>query len=301
MPIPACVLIALLLAALPALPATGDEWVEPPPGSTAIGGKALSVVRPAEFYAEVALDELNVYLRSKEADQVTLFYSYDAPGHWPSRDWRSKTMRHRESLWDAQIPVSELTVPIVYFAKIRGSTSVMTAMRVIQPQTAGMRKPSELFWPYLEGFEEPGPWEIVGAVGEVDRVQPGFSGDSALRVSIPKDKRSATISTTRIRAWHFTARNADGIRLRANAPKRGRLRLTLITNSGTSTQSSMTSTAELKGTDWELVHFPARSFKNRSLAGVDRATIEFVSEGPSEIHLDDLELTGPWRVRGLRR
>lgn len=293
-------LIALTALSLPAAP---DGWVIPSPGVTQVGGRAYPAVRPAEFYAEVVLDELNVYLRSDSAAGVTLFYSHDEPGHWPSRNWRKTAMRQRGTLWDATLPVAVAGVPVVYFARLEGASPGMTPMRVVRPDEAGMRRPSRIFWPFLAGFESGvGPWETVNDIGQIAVAKSAFQGNGALEISIPDGKRSVTVATPLVRGWHFSRQGAVGLRFAVRCERgEGRVRLTLFSDAGTKSQKVVyRSAAKDVARGWRVLDFPMRDAAAADLGRVDRLTVEFVGSGPETFALDDLELTGNWPGKRLR-
>jgi hypothetical protein len=76
---------------------------------------------------------------------------------------------------------------------------------------------------------------------------------------------------------------------------------TLVSNSGPDRQTVMTAKSAVEvGREWKLIRFPVTAFHSRFFVDVDRATIEFIGEGPTEFFLDDLQLEGRWRPFGLR-
>jgi hypothetical protein len=82
---------------------------------------------------------------------------------------------------------------------------------------------------------------------------------------------------------------------------KGWILLTLVSNSGPDRQTVMTAKSAVEvGREWKLIRFPVTAFHSRFFVDVDRATIEFIGEGPTEFFLDDLQLEGRWRPFGLR-
>ena len=296
------ILFATLLVVSHAQAATGDRWLE---RTAAYPWEIGSAILPRESFvtlkAEVLIGKLNVFWRAAAglAEQtVTLHYSADYPGHWTARDWRPISMRKRGNLFDAKLPVADLDVPIVYYLSIgNDGRATISPPRVLHPRTLGMEAPSTLFWPFLEGFEaERRNWSSVNNVA-LSQSQP-HNGLQSLRVSIPTGKRSASVHTTRVRGWYFRQRNATGLKIWLKASKPDtKVRFKLTSNHGTERAEVTPSSREARiGPQWQLVELPFSTFSVTTPGEVDLFSLEFVKDGPVEIHLDDLELTGQWRI-----
>ncbi|MEQ2008959.1 MAG: hypothetical protein ABMA26_19430 [Limisphaerales bacterium] len=237
--------------------------------------------------------------------RLTLHYSADFPGHWPSRDWRTLPLTQRGAVWEATLPVEELDVPLVYFVSDGSPTpALLSSMRVVSPRLAGMEKPSRVFWPFLDGFEEGVTgWELASDSATIPQLKASPSahdGNAALSVTIPAGQRSVTVSTTRVRGWHYSLQLATGLRVWLRAPGgSGRSRFTLHANAGTTNAISALSAVEAALDDkWRKVDLSFSSFPNFPVVGTDLFSIEFIGEGPREFLVDDLRLLGRWKLPG---
>ncbi len=237
--------------------------------------------------------------------RVTLHFSADAPGHWPARDWRTLAMTQRGAAWEATLPVDDLDVPLVYFVSDGTRTPTqLSPMRVVSPRLAGMEKPSRIFWPFLEGFEDGiAGWEFMSAPADVPPLKTSpnaHDGNAALSVTLPAGRRSVTIGTPRVRGWHYSLQLATGLRVWLRAPGgSGRARFTLHTNAGTTNAIVATSTIEATLDDkWRKVDLSFSSFPNFPMVNTDWFSIEFSGEGPREFLVDDLRLLGRWKLPG---
>lgn len=294
-------------AGVPAvLPA--DDWVT----NAVIYPRFVSNAAPqrelfATLMAEPVAGKLRIWWQPSlfnSNSTAILWTSFDAPGHWPSRDWRSRPMTGRGGIWDARLAITELDVPVVYFVEERqkGRTNV-SAMRACHPQAAGLEMPSRMFWPFIEGFEEGlESWQLHRAPkgAEIKEGAPAFHGRFALEASLPAGSTSMVVATTRIRGWQLTRHGVNGIglylRMRTGS---GRARFAFLTNTGTRNEKKFESrvTAELKE-EWKPVELPLESFPELRAAAVDSMLIEFFGEGPAEFLIDDVWLLGPWRPGG---
>ena len=237
--------------------------------------------------------------------RLTLHYSADFPGHWPARDWRTMPLTQRGTVWEATLPVEELDVPMVYFVSDGSpAPALLSSMRVVSPRLAGMEKPSRVFWPFLDGFEDGGTsWELVSAPATIPQLKASPSahdGNAALSVTLPAGQRSVTVSTTRVRGWHYSLQLATGLRVWLRAPGgSGRARFTLHANAGTTNAISALSTVEAVLDDkWRKVDLSLSSFPNFPVVSTDLFSIEFSGEGPREFLVDDLRLLGRWKLPG---
>ena len=236
---------------------------------------------------------------------VVLHFSADAPGHWAARDWRTLPMTRRGAVWEATLLVEELDVPLVYFVSVGAETpTLLSPMRVISPRLAGMEKPSRVFWPFLDGFEQGvSGWELIPSSTAAPPLKTSaiaHDGNAALSVPLPAGQRSVTVGTARVRGWHNSLQLATGLRvwLRA-AGGSGKARFTLHTNAGTTSAVSAVSTIEAVLDDkWRKVDLSFSSFPNFPVASTDLFSIEFSGEGPREFLVDDLRLLGRWKLPG---
>lgn len=232
---------------------------------------------------------------------VSVFASADAPGHWPVRDWREFATIERGTNWEAKIPVDDVDVPVAYFvSKVRSGQTNFSPMRLAYPRELGLEEPTRIFWPFIEGFEEgAASWRLAAADSGTMKISTeAKNGHAALRVSLPADKRSVTIGTTRIRGWRTLHPGIRGLSLWLRT--RGgeaTVRLALHVNALTSNQVVSVSPLEGRVTDqWQRVDVSFDSFPKLAPANVDWFTLEFIADGPREILVDDLQFLGPWKL-----
>ena len=274
-------------------------------------GLATNALQPDAFAAlrtEHLAEQLKVrwHPASPPAQpRVLLHFSADAPGHWPARDWRTLPLTQRGMVWEATLPVEELDVPLVYFVSDGSPTpALLSPMRVVSPRLAGMEKPSRIFWPFLDGFEEGvASWELSSAPATIPQLktsQDAHDGNAALSVTLPAGQRSVTVSTTRVRGWHYSLQLATGLRVWLRAPGgSGRARFTLHANAGTTNAVAVVSTIEAVLDDkWRKVDLSFSSFPNFPVVSTDLFSIEFSGEGSREFLVDDLRLLGRWKLPG---
>lgn len=286
-----------------------DAWVNDavryPHGipTNALGPDVFTSLR-----AEHLVDQLKVRWQPAvpiAQPRLTLHFSADAPGHWPARDWRALPMTLRGVVWEAVLPVDDLDVPLVYFVSDGGGTpGLLSPMRAVSPRLAGMEKPSRVFWPFLDGFEDGAlGWELVPAVTAAPRLKSSpqaHNGNAALSVLLPAGQRSVAVSTARVRGWHYSHQLATGLRVWLRAPGgSGRARFTLHANDGTTSTITAVSTIEAGLDDhWRKVDLSFSSFPGFPVASADGFSIEFSGEGPREFLVDDLRLLGRWKLPG---
>ena len=258
--------------------------------------------------AEHLVEQLKVRWQPATAPaqpRLTLHFSADAPGHWPARDWRTLPFIQRGAAWEATLPVDDLDVPLVYFVS-DGSPApgVLSPMRVVSPRLAGMEKPSRVFWPFLDGFEEGVVgWELSPAsAGQPPlKTSPNaHDGKASLSVTLPVGQRSVSVGTARLRGWHYSHQLATGLRVWLRAPGgAGRARFTLHAGYGTTNAVAAVSTIEATLDDqWRKVDLSFSSFANFPAARADWFSIEFSGEGPREFLVDDVRLLGRWKLPG---
>ncbi len=297
----------------------GTAWAQPKPAADAwVNGAVLyphgtitNSPQPDAFQslrAEHLAEQLRVRWQPSAPPtqtRVTLHFSVDAPGHWPARDWRALPMTQRGAVWEATLPVDDLDVPLVYFVQIAGeATPQFSPMRVVSPRAAGMEKPSRIFWPFLDGFEEGiQGWELLDAPPQTPALKTSpaaHDGRAALAVNLPAGWRSVTVGTPRVRGWHYANQLATGLRVWLRAPGgSGHARFTLHAHARSTNQVRSVSTIEAALDDqWRKVDLSFSSFPNLPAVSVDWFSIEFTGEGPREFLVDDLRLLGRWKLPG---
>ncbi|MBI5385143.1 MAG: hypothetical protein HZA90_10700 [Verrucomicrobia bacterium] len=256
----------------------------------------------AEFIAGV-VKILWTPLPTDSAGVVTLKLSADEPGHWPARDWRSYPMTQRGPNWETLIPVDSFDVPLIYFLQtVSAKATNVSLMRLCHPQRLGLERPTRVFWPFLEGFEEGlESWRLLaGGRGSVElrTASEARNGHAALSVVIPPDRFSATVGTTRLRGWRLVERSATGVALWMRTREgTGRARFTLLADAFTTRQTVAPREAEIPvQAAWQKIELPFTSFAKLPLGQVDFLTIELLGEPGREFLLDDLYLLGRWRL-----
>jgi hypothetical protein len=307
----------------PVLPAAlwlflgGIAWAQPKPaadvwisgGVLYPRGLATNSLRQDDFtalHAEHLAEQLKVrWLPTVPPAQtrLTLHFSVDAPGHWPARDWRTLSFTKRGAVWEATLPVDDLDVPLVYFVSDGSpAPALLSPMRNVTPRLAGMEKPSRVFWPFLDGFEEGiSGWTTATPDALPLKSSPqAHDGNAALSVSLPAGKCSVTVGTPRVRGWHYSHQLATGLRVWLRAPGgSGHARFTLHANHGATNAITASSTIEAVLDDkWRKVDLSFSAFPNFPIVSADWLSIEFTGEGPREFLVDDLRLLGRWKLSG---
>ncbi|MGB0579850.1 MAG: hypothetical protein ACPGVU_09135 [Limisphaerales bacterium] len=278
---------------------SGDGWIDvPPSGKDSPGAQKTGF---ESLKAEVIIGKLNIFWRADQipANEATLLYSPDHPGHWAAREWRELPMRKRQNLFDVKVPVSDVDLPIVYYVRASSSAgAVNSPARMVNARKAGMEKSTTVFWPFAEGFEHGARnWTLSDSAKLSSDAR---SGDKSLKVRIPADKHSVSVSTTRVRGWHFLNQRAQAIRVWLKASSTGKVRFTLTADARTSGQTSARSSVSASvSTEWQAFDIPLESFSLRNIAGVDLFTIELIGTSGSELLIDDLQFIGRWHVKGL--
>lgn len=235
---------------------------------------------------------------------VTLYFSVDAPGHWPARDWRTLPMTRRGAVWEAVLPVEQLDVPLVYFLSGGEGSRRLSPMRAVVPRLTGMEKPTRLFYPFLDGFEDGvAAWTLgtpAAAIPPLQTSPQAHDGHAALLVTLPTGQPHVTVGTARVRGWHYAQEFATGLRLWLRAPGgAGRARFTLHAHAHTSQAQSVPSLLEVTLDDrWQRVELSFTSFPKFPLVNADWFTIEFSAPTPQTFLVDDLRLLGRWKLPG---
>lgn len=290
----------------------GDAWITGAAASPAEFHPAmLASNRFAALHAEMRAGRLKIVLPSEgfaTNASVRLHFSFDEPGHWPARDWESAEMFRGAQFFEATIRVTDLEVPVVYFANLTesagssrssGTNQIASPLRVCRPDRLGMDTPSHPFWPFLEGFEESlESWRLATDGPPLAADSAAHTGKAALRVELPEGRSAVTVATTRLRGWHVTVREALGVRLWLRT-KAGevRARFGVVANAETSRQQVATfQRSENIGQSWRKVDLWFADLPGWHPAGTDLLSIDFIGEGPREILVDDVWLLGRWRV-----
>jgi hypothetical protein len=260
----------------------------------------------SDLHSEVLADQLTVsWTPSAPADNrsVIVLSSTADVGHWPARDWRPSAMRLRNGRWQATVPVEDLDLPLIYFVSVvDGTNTNCSPMRIFAARAAGLEMPTRIFWPFLEGFEEgTASWRLLP-----DRTRTatlGISaesrhGNAALLVSLPARPHSATVATTRVRGWQLQFEQARGLSVWMRSRQgTGRVQFTLYSHAFDVDQLIATWPKPVAvDSHWQRIDLDFRDLPGFPLGGVDLLTFEFVSEGPQQFLVDDLQLLGPWTL-----
>lgn len=253
----------------------------------------------ATLHAEVVGGQLQITCAADEAvSDLRIISSADAPGHWPARDWRSRSMHRRGGIWVAELPVDSLDVPLIYFIVARSKAGrVASPMRIVEPRTLGLEQPTRFFWAFVEGFEqELDSWRATDPSGV--RTDPSAkNGRAALVVRVPPGRHSVMVETTRLRGWFLEEHGATGIglwlRVKSGA---GAATFTLLANAFSTNQvASRRQQTVTVSPQWTKVVLPFESFPKVPLGEVDLFSIELSAEPGTEFLLDNLFLLGRWR------
>lgn len=302
----ALVALALNLLVAPCLP--GQE--PPPPADGWLKGEG--VYPPSAKFdpgrdtgfeslkAEVLVGKLKLYWEPAtmgDTSNAVIVASYDAPGHWPARDWRRIPMQARGRRWETSVPVENLDVPVIYFVEARQHGKATTSrMRVARPRELGLEMPSRIPWPFLDGLElGMDGWQLLDDPTFFPplTVSPlAHDGDHSLAVKLPAGKRSVTVATSRLRGWLIQQHAASGVSLWLRSVSgQARVRFTIQTHARTDRQIVAAHPDEVEVTaEWQPVNLLFDRLPSLVLADVDRLTLEFVGVGPGEFLIDDLEL-----------
>jgi hypothetical protein len=278
------------------LPLTGDASGLSTPTSKEFDSlRAESIAGQMHIHWTTGLTNTNVV--------ATIVASVDDPGHWLARDWRVYPFLLRPKGWETSLPVDNVDVPIIYYARVsEGGRVRRSEMRIFRPRAAGIEVPSRPFWAFLEGFEEDlESWRIPGE----DRNQPPLeriplprNGHSSLSVKIPPGRSSIAVATTRVRGWQVEQKMATGLRLwMRTAAGAGRVRFTVYSNASTTNQVASIFPEEAPvSAQWRRMDIPFKSFSGLVRPAMDLFVVECIAEGPAEFLLDDLQLLGRWKL-----
>jgi hypothetical protein len=232
-------------------------------------------------------------------EEVRLKFSADAPGHWPTRDWRSLPMQVFGEKRKVTVPLDSVLIPVAYFVETRnGKTINSSAMRVVFPRELGIEEPQKYFWPFLDGFEQGmESWRSLNIGAAMSISAEAKSGKAALSVRIPASGNFVAVGTTRLRGWFAQEHQARGFGFWARATQRaGEVRCSLIANAFTANQVLVTQERATKlDLSWKRVDVPFADFPRFPIADLDLISFEFIGSDEGEFLMDDLFLLGRWR------
>jgi len=237
--------------------------------------------------------------------QLTVQASAAEPGQWPVRDWRSYSMKTSGNLQQADIPTEDLDVPIVYYA--RGTTAQgdrISPLRVVHPRQLGLEEPTQLFWPFVEGFEDGyHGWWILSGIGRTNagslRISSeGKNGRAALQISLPEGGSTIQLATTRVRGWQLLQEGATGLRFWVRTRSgTGSVRCSLQARSSTTNQViGAWPRAAAAGDHWQKIDLTLAQLPILPWRSVDLLVMEFRAPSATEFLLDDVQLLGPWKL-----
>jgi hypothetical protein len=122
------------------------------------------------------------------------------------------------------------------------------------------------------------------------------SGKASLKLSLPADKHSMTVATTRIRGWQLNQNFANGIRIWVKLSQgTAKLRCTLQSDAFTPKQVVSVYPEDFSLTaDWQAIELKLNRFPKVVVGDVDLLTLELIGNGPLEAYLDNVQLLGRW-------
>jgi hypothetical protein len=214
-------------------------------------------------------------------------------------------MQRSGNLQQADVPTEDLDVPIVYYALLKTpNESRVSPLRVVYPRRLGLEEPTQLFWPFVEGFEDghEGWWLLPGApqMATLRAASEGKSGRTALQISLPDGAKPIRLATTRVRGWQLLQEGATGLRFwvrTVSASETGTIRASLQARSSTTSQVAGTWPKDFAVThDWRRVDITFAQLPILPWRSVDLFIIEFQSPHAADFLLDDLQMLGPWKL-----
>jgi hypothetical protein len=276
-----------------------------PPGETRLTNLVASITNrlgPVEstlftnLHVEVLNSRLHMFcvLPSTNVKSFTIHYSLGTEGHWFARDWRSFPASLKGQTWDCIIPVETLDLPFLYLARVEWlDRTTSSPLHQIDPDELGMKSPTQPFWGFIEGFEQGlEGWFPTGAENPMKVVgSPVKTGKSALQITIPSKRNSASIITSRIRGAQITMTGSIGITLEARSNSKARLRFTVFEKRGEPDQRLLQFPTEIEiDKNWKKIELPLASLPDRHLVDLDTFGIEAIGEPLTQVFLDDLNL-----------
>jgi len=291
----------------------GDRWLThaaPHPG--VLAGAGLVSNRFSNLHLEV-LDRRVLACWAPEAGApepgaLSLQASVAAEDHWPARDWRARPLQRSGRIWQAELPVEELDVPVLYYLReVRDHMTNVSPLRITLPRQLGLEEPTRVFWPLLEGFEEGfESWRILASsTGPVPlRAEPlqisstAKNGRGALLVSLAAGQTSVRVGTTRVRGWQLLREGATGLRLWVRTESGwGRVRCSLGAYAFTQAESFVPWTEEFPVTNsWQKLDLSFDRLAGVRWRGVDLFVLEFSASEPTRFLVDELQFLGPWKL-----
>jgi hypothetical protein len=231
--------------------------------------------------------------------EIVLISSADPIGHWPARDWHAQPMHRHGAVWQANIILDGVDVPVGYFVvqRFTGTTN-LSPIRQCYPRSLGITEPSRLFWPFLEGFEQGlESWRCVSPGTELRTTQAARSGRNALELRISAKRQSVTVTTTRLRGWFAEEHGAIGVAFWARTMVgTGRLRCSFFANAFTTNQVVAQSINSFELTPkyqrFKLLFAEHPLF---DVGELDLMSFEFTAAPEAELLIDDMYLVGRWR------
>jgi hypothetical protein len=245
------------------------------------------------------------------APTPTAHVSAADPGQWPIRDWRTLPMKRSGNRRQVDVPTEELDVPIVYYARLVTSKGEwLSPLRVVYPSRSGLEEPTQLFWPFIEGFEDghEGWWFLSHASAATKSSSPDASalqtakdsknGRAALQIAVPGGDVRFSLATTRIRGWQLLREGATGLRFWVKSRSgHGRLRCSLQARSFTTNQVAVSwPTEPMVTNEWRKIDLTFAQLPLLPWRSVDLFVLEFRAPEATEFLLDDVQWLGPWQL-----
>ena len=295
----------------------GDFWLTNIATHPALtDGNVVAVLDPdlfAGLHAEVLGGRLRISWQpaaagaSAQSRQIVIHASAAEPTQWPVRDWHSYPMKRSGNIEQADVPTEDLDVPILYYARVvTPNGDRVSPLRSLHPRRLGLEEPTQLFWPFVEGFEDGYEgWRLLpGSENEAAlRISSeGKNGRAALQISLNPTASAASmparLATTRIRGWQLLQEGAIGIRFWIRTRSgRGAVHCTLQARSSTTNQVSGAWAKQIPvENQWEKVDLLFAQLPILPWRSVDQFILEFRAPSPVEFLLDDIQLLGPWKL-----
>lgn len=274
-----------------------NEWDRPYSGPVE-GPAGFSHIEPSNrFTSLVARAEGPRLVVSWESTNPALAAEvWSAPkgaGDRPPKNWSRHPATLTKTNWSAEIPVPTLDDPILYFVAMEptaGSRDI-SPIRICLPRELGLTKPTSPPSSFLEGFEEGAwNWRLEDDRAAAERVEEGRSSRHSFKVTIPDSRRSATISTTRIRDAATANAAGFGLWLRSDSTN-GAVQITAVAYVGSDTPIAVPFPQTIvPQREWARYEFRFNTLPHFPVGGLDQLVIEFTGVGPTSLWIDDLEL-----------
>lgn len=312
-----CIILAMVAGAAPLAGAEatdpaatpGDRWLAE---SVRHPGMVPGAVLASNRFAQLQLELLDQHLKvswnpadpAADPGILSLHASTAAEDHWPARDWRVALLGRSGRIWQSDLAVEDVDVPIVYYVRsIQPQETNVSPLRIAFPRQLGLTQPTRLFWPLLEGFEQTlDSWQVLpGPITASLQVSAmAKTGRAALRVSAPAGQGTVRVGTTRVRGWQVLREGATGLRFWLRTQNgSGRARCSLRAHAFTDKETSSSWPEDVQVKDvWQTADLHFDQLSGTRWRGVDLFVIEFVADspGPCEFFIDDLQFLGPWKL-----